>query len=43
MNTNETQAEQLPQDAVMPCFYYFDVNRRVYEKDGIKRNRIKQR
>ena len=22
----------------MPCFYYFDVNRRVYEKDGIKRN-----
>lgn len=38
MNTNETQAEQLPQVAVMPCFYYFDVNRRVYEKDGIKRN-----
>ena len=38
MSTNKTQTEQLPQDAVMPCFYYFDVNRRVYEKDGIKRN-----
>lgn len=24
--------------AVMPCFYHFDVNRRVYEKYGIKRN-----
>lgn len=23
---------------VMPCFYYFDVNKRVYEKDGVKRN-----
>ena len=38
MNTNKSQTEQLPQDAVMPCFYHFDVNRRVYEKDGIKRN-----
>ena len=38
MNTNKTQAEQLPQVAVMPCFYYFDVNSRVYEKNGIKRN-----
>jgi hypothetical protein len=24
--------------AVMPCFYHFDVNRRVYEKDGVKTN-----
>jgi hypothetical protein len=38
MNTNNIQAPQLPQTAVMPCFYHFDVNRRVYEKDGIKRN-----
>lgn len=34
----ETQAPQLPQNAVMPCFYHFDVNRRVYEKNGIRRN-----
>ena len=38
MSTNKTQTEQLPQDAVMPCFYYFDVNRRVYEKNGVRRN-----
>jgi type I restriction-modification system DNA methylase subunit len=24
--------------AVMPCFYHFDVNKRVYEKDGVKTN-----
>lgn len=23
---------------VMPCFYHFDVNIRVYEKNGIRRN-----
>ena len=24
--------------SVMPCFYHFDVNNRVYEKDGVKTN-----
>lgn len=33
---NETKA--LSQIAVMPCFYYFDINNRIYEKDGIKTN-----
>ena len=34
----QTQTPQLPQNAVMPCFYHFDVNKRVYEKDGVKTN-----
>lgn len=36
--TETNQALQLQQIDVMPCFYYFDLNRRVYEKDGKKRN-----
>ena len=36
--SKNAQVPQCDKTAVMPCFYYFDVNRRVYEKDGIKRN-----
>jgi hypothetical protein len=36
--SKNTQVPQCDKTAVMPCFYHFDVNRRVYEKDGIKRN-----
>lgn len=34
MNTEENNT-QLSQSSVMPCFYHFDVNNRVYEVDGI--------
>ena len=36
--SKNAQVPQCDKTAVMPCFYYFDVNRRVYEKEGIKRN-----
>jgi type I restriction-modification system DNA methylase subunit len=36
--SKNTQTPQCDKTAVMPCFYHFDVNRRVYEKDGMKRN-----
>ena len=38
MNTNKDQVPQCDKPTVSTCFYHFDVNRRVYEKDGIKRN-----
>jgi hypothetical protein len=36
--SKNTQVPQCDKTAVMPCFYHFDVNRRVYEKDGIRIN-----
>ena len=36
--SKNAQVPQCDKTAVMPCFYHFDVNRRVYEKDGVKRN-----
>ena len=36
--SKNTQVPQCDKTAGMPCFYHFDVNRRVYEKDGIRRN-----
>ena len=36
--SKNAQVPQCNKTAVMPCFYHFDINRRVYEKDGIKRN-----
>ena len=38
MKNDNTEDKALNKTDVMPCFYHFDVNRRVYEKDGIKRN-----
>jgi len=38
MISDNTQAKPLEKADVMPCFYHFDVNRRVYEKDGIRKN-----
>ena len=38
MISDNTQTEPLDKAAVMPCFYHFDVNRRVYEKDGKRSN-----
>lgn len=35
---NNTDTKQLNIVDTMPCFYHFDINRRVYEKDGIKSN-----
>ncbi len=35
--SKNAQVPQCDKTAVMPCFYHFDVNRRIYEKDGIKR------
>ena len=37
MNQKKTD-EPLPQISVMPCFYHFDTNRRIYENNGEKRN-----
>ena len=36
--SKNTKVPQCDKTAVMPCFYHFDVNRRVYEKDGVKTN-----
>ena len=36
--SKNTELQQSCITAVMPCFYHFDINRRIYEKDGVKRN-----
>ena len=36
--SKNAQVPQCDKTAVMPCFYHFDVNKRVYEKDGVKTN-----
>ena len=36
--SKNSQVPQCDKTAVMPCFYHFDVNKRVYEKDGVKTN-----
>jgi len=38
-NTDKnTQIPQSLKNAVMPCFYHFDVNNRVYEVDGVRQS-----
>lgn len=34
---DNNENKSLIQNNVIPCFYYFDINRRVYEKNGFKR------
>ena len=36
--SKNAQVPQCDKTAVMPCFYHFDVNKRVYEKDSVKTN-----
>lgn len=38
MISDANDSKPLDKTAVMPCFYYFDINNRIYEKDDVRKS-----